>query len=179
MKSAGTSWWPVAAPIAFLVGAGVLTRFITDRPEEVAAMTRGIASPTIWPSVMLYGVMLFSLAWTVQQIAHVLRAREGAVSTAKPAPTAGTVRVWLGIVLVLSYGFALPLLGFAFATLLYIVLWLLLGGIRSLLQISLLGVLGTTGLMYLFIKLALMPLDRGVGRIGDLTVALYRLLRIY
>lgn len=142
-------------------------------------MTRGIASPTVWPSVMLYGVMLFSLAWIVQKIAHVLRAREGSVDIVKPAPTAGTVRVWLGIVLVLAYGFALPPLGFALATLLYIVLWLRLGGVRSPWQISLLGVLGTTGLLYLFVKLALMPLDRGAGWIGDLTVALYRWLHIY
>jgi len=87
--------------------------------------------------------------------------------------------VWLGIVLVLAYGFSLPVLGFAFATLLYIALWLLLGGIRSPLQIVLTTLIGTTVFLYVFVKLALMPLDRGVGPIGEFSVALYRLLGIY
>lgn len=172
------SWQPVAAPLAFFVGAGVLTRFITDQPDVAAGMARGIAGPTTWPSVMLYGVMLLSLAWTVQQVSRVLRQREQSREDA-PNAVAGGARVWLGIALVLAYGFSLPLLGFALATLVYIVLWLWLGGQRSLWKISLLGVLGTTCLLYLFVKLALMPLDRGVGWIGELTVALYRLLRIY
>lgn len=172
------SWRPVAAPLAFLVGAGVLTRFITDQPDAAAAMARGIAGPTTWPSVMLYGVMLFSLAWSVQQVSRVLRQRERSGDEA-PNAVAGGAQVWLGIGLVLAYGFSLPLLGFALATLIYLVLWLWLGGQRSPWRISLLGVVGTTCLLYLFVKLALMPLDRGVGWIGELTVALYRLLRIY
>lgn len=182
MKAAGATWWPVATPLAFAAGAGVLTRFITDRPEEAAAMARGIAGPTTWPTVMLYGVMLFALAWSVERVAQVLRRRErgglGEVAALPAKPAAGA-RIWLGILLVLAYGFSLPLLGFTLATPLYIVLWLWLGGIRSPLQISLLGVLGTTALLYLFVKLALMPLDRGIGWIGEFTVALYRWLQIY
>jgi putative tricarboxylic transport membrane protein len=180
--AAPVSWRPVVAPLVFAAAAILLTRFITDRPQEAAAMARGIAGPTTWPTVMLYGVLLLALAWAVQRVAQVLRQREqgtNQVQSAAAPAVAGGPRVWLGIVLVLAYGFSLPLLGFALATLIYMVLWLLLGGIRAPLQITLVSGIGTVVMLYVFIKLALMPLDRGVGAIGDFSVALYRLLGIY
>lgn len=177
MSTAPASWRPVAAPLAFAAGALLLTRFITDRPEEAAAMARGIAGPTTWPTVMLYAVMVFALAWAVQRTAGVLRRREG--SAAAPPAVAGGLRVWVGIGLVLAYGFSLAWLGFALGTALYIVLWLLLGGIRSPKLIAAVSLIGTVALLYLFIKLALMPLDRGAGVIGEFSVWLYRLLGIY
>jgi putative tricarboxylic transport membrane protein len=178
VNEAPASWRPVAAPLAFAAGALLLTRFITDRPEEAAAMARGIAGPTTWPTVMLYAVALFALAWAVQRTAGVLRRREGSVAAPPPA-VAGGLRVWVGIGLVLAYGFSLAWLGFALGTALYIVLWLLLGGIRSPKLIAAVSGLGTVALLYLFIKLALMPLDRGAGVIGEFSVWLYRLLGIY
>lgn len=179
MRQGGASWWPVVPPLAFAVVAGTLTRFITDRPEEAAAMARGIAGPTTWPRFMLYGVIVFALGWAVQRLTEVLRQREGAPAavTIKAKPVG--LHIWLGIVLVLAYGFSLPLLGFTLATVIYIVFWLWLGGIRSPVSVPLTAVLGTTALLYLFVKLALMPLDRGVGAIGELTIALYRLLDIF
>ena len=178
MTSNGTSWRPIAAPLAFAAGAATLTRFVTDRPEEAAAMARGIAGPVTWPTIMLYAVLLFSLAWGVQRVAMVLRQRKQPVDIVPPAG-AGGLHVWVGIVLVLAYGYGLALLGFAISTVLYMLLWLLLGGIRRPLPLVLVPLLGTTVLLYFFIKLALMPLDRGVGAIGEFSVALYRLLGIY
>ncbi len=177
--SSTTSWRPLAAPLAFAAAALVMTRFITDRPEEAAAMARGIAGPTTWPTVMLYAVILFALGWAVQRVAFMLRQRERPVAATATPTTASGVRVWLGIVLVLAYGFSLPWLGFALTTLIYIVAWLLLGGVRKALQIALISVIGTTVFLYFFVKVALMPLDRGIGVIGEFSVALYRLLGIY
>ncbi|MEO7854140.1 MAG: tripartite tricarboxylate transporter TctB family protein [Rubrivivax sp.] len=182
MNPSDRSWRPLLAPLAFAFSAAVLTRFVTDRPEEAAAMARGIAGPVTWPTLMLYLVVLFALAWAVQRVALVLRRREQSPALTAPAPgasVAGGARVWLGIVLVLAYGFGMPWIGFALATLIYIVLWLLLGGIRKPLQITLISVIGTLVFLYFFVKVALMPLDRGVGTIGEFSVALYRLLGIY
>jgi len=186
VSAEAASWRPVAAPLAFAAAAAVLPHFITDRPEEAAAMARGIAGPTTWPTLMLYGVLVFALAWAVQRVALVLRRRERAadatppeVATAVSPELASGPRVWLGIALVLAYGFSLPTLGFALATFIYILLWLPLGGIRSPLQVALTSVGGTVIFLYVFVKLALMPLDRGAGPIGQMSVALYRLLGIY
>lgn len=180
MNDRGASWRPLAPPLVFAAVALALTRFITNRPEEAAAMARGIAGPTTWPTVMLYAVMLFALAWAVQRLAMVLRQREqgGMTAPVVPMKPAGA-RIWMGILLVLAYGFSLPWIGFTLATVMYIALWLSLGGIRSPLQLVLTSVLGTTAFLYLFVKLSLMPLDRGVGLIGEYTVALYRLLHIF
>jgi putative tricarboxylic transport membrane protein len=179
MKAGGASWWPVVPPLAFIASAGILTRFITDRPQEAAAMARGVAGPTTWPTFMLYGVMIFALAWTVQQLAQVMRQREGGVAVPAPETKPVGAQIWLGIILVLAYGFSLPILGFTLATVIYITVWLWLGGIRSWVSIPLTAVLGTTALLYLFVKLALMPLDRGIGVIGETTIALYRVLHIF
>lgn len=180
MKTGGTSsWWPVVPPLAFVAGSGVLTRFITDRPQEAAEMARGIAGPTTWPTFMLYGVMIFALGWAIERFALVLRKREGGVATPVADIKPVGLRIWMGILLVLAYGFSLPILGFTLATVIYITVWLWLGGIRSWISIPLTAVLGTTALLYLFVKLALMPLDRGVGVIGEATIALYRVLHIF
>lgn len=181
MRAAGANWRAIATPLAFAGGAGALTRFITNRPEEAAAMARGIAGPTTWPKVMLFALVVFALAWAIQRWAQAIRQSEdhGPSPAAAPAPPAAGLLIWGGIAVVLAYGFSLPYLGFPLATVLYIVVWLMLGGIRSAIQILLVPLIGTTALLYLFIKLALMPLDKGAGAIGELTVALYRLLGIY
>ena len=114
----------------------------------------------------------------MQRVALVLRRRERPPTVAT-TPSAGGRRVWLGIALVLAYGFSLPWLGFALTTLTYIVAWLLLGGVRRPLQIALTGLIGTAVFLYFFVKVALMPLDRGVGAIGEFSVALYRVMGIY
>lgn len=170
-------WWSLATPLAFAAGGVVMTRLVTDQPEMVAQMTRGIAGPTTWPTVMLWGMVVFALGWAVERAARVLRSREREQAPRAMAPAGW--RVWTGIVIVLAYGFSLPTLGFAVATPLYLLLWLLLGGERSPGLIAGVTVIGSVALLYLFVKLALMPLDRGVGAIGDLTVQLYRWLGIY
>jgi putative tricarboxylic transport membrane protein len=45
--------------------------------------------------------------------------------------------------------------------------------------VGLISVLGTIGILYFFVKLSAMPLDRGKGAFEQATVALYRLLGIY
>ena len=170
-------WWPLAAPLAFAAGAVATTRYVTDQPEMVAQMTRGLVGPTTWPTLMLWAVVVFALAWTVQRVAQVLRSRERREVTKALAPVGW--RVWVGIVLVLAYGFSLPILGFAVATPLYLLIWLLVGGVRSPGLLVGVTLLGSLVLLYLFVKLALMPLDRGVGAIGEFTVQLYRWLGIY
>lgn len=175
--STRSPWWSVATPLAFAAGAAATTRFVTDQPEMVAQMTRGIAGPTTWPTLMLWSMFVFAIGWTLERTARVLRSREAQVA-AQAQPPAGW-RVWAGIVLVLAYGFSLPTLGFAVATPLYLLLWLLLGGERSSRLLAGVTVIGSVALLYLFVKLALMPLDRGVGVIGEFTVQLYRWLGIY
>jgi hypothetical protein len=54
-----------------------------------------------------------------------------------------------------------------------------LGGVRRPLTVVLVATLGTAGVLYLFVKVSVMPLDRGFGWVEQATIALYRLLGIY
>lgn len=181
VSRAGTSIIrPLLPAMAFLIGALILVHFITNDPEQAAAMQRGIAGPTTWPRVMLYGVAFFAAGWLAQGALQVVRQRyEGQPAKPEVRVGRGGVRVWSGIVLILAYGALIPMIGFGFATFLYLILWLLLGGIFQSVKVMLVSMIGTTIFLYVFVKLALMPLDRGVGWIGDATVSLYRLLQIY
>ena len=179
-RSRATLWRAVAVPLLFFVGALLLTRFVADDLEQARAMARGIAGPATWPTFMLYGVAVFALGWTMDSLRQSLRSVEdGGLQHKLPDTSAKGARVWLGIVLVLAYGFSLAWLGFALATFIYMILWLMLGRIYALRILVPVTVLGTALFLYTFVKLALMPLDRGQGWIGEFSVALYRLMGIY
>ena len=85
----------------------------------------------------------------------------------------------MGAVAVVLYGVAMIYIGFAFATFLFLVTWFLLGGIGRMLPAVVYSLLGTLATLYLFLKVAYLPLPRGVGYMDSLTVQLYHFLRIY
>lgn len=181
-------WWrQLAAPLAFVVGALLLRSRVVESPEMAAQVTRGLAGPATWPTIMIWAVAAFGLIWMLQRILEIARATSYPpdVTAALDAPsedalgTPFSVLILMGIMFILMYGYLLVAIGFAASTLLYLVAWCLLGGMRKPVQIGLIGLVGTTVLLYLFVKLASMPLDRGQGVMGEASIALYRLLGIY
>jgi putative tricarboxylic transport membrane protein len=179
-------------PILIIVAAIVLLTFITENPEQADAMARGIAGPITWPRVMLYGVIFFSALWLLLDLRHVhydyREHRDNPEArTIVSAPTnpvtnpeqAGDLKIWIGLAIIIAYGFLIPVLGFTIATLIYIVIWLLLGGIRKPVLITLVSLIGTVVMLYVFVKLALMPLDRGEGVFGEITLSIYRFLKLF
>jgi putative tricarboxylic transport membrane protein len=175
------------APALFMLIATVLLRFVAENPEMADAMARGIAGPATWPRFMLYAVIISAAAWLLLDL--YLAIREYRIHQKFPArpdraaargePEEGVdLRIWVGLVIIIAYGFLIPIIGFMFASLLYIASWMLLGGIRKPLQISLVSLIGTVVMLYVFVKLALMPLDRGLGIIGEITISIYRLLQL-
>jgi putative tricarboxylic transport membrane protein len=180
-------WWrQLAGPLAFVVGAFLLRSRVVESPEMAAQITRGLVGPATWPTLMMWAIAAFGLFWTLQRAVTVMRAKGSANATALiNAPSQDALKtpfstlIGLGVSFILVYGCLLPVIGFAASTLLYLVCWCLLGSMRKPLQIGLIGLLGTTVLLYLFVKLASMPLDRGQGVMGETSIALYRLLGIY
>jgi len=180
------------APSLFLIGATVLLRFVAEDLEMATGMARGIAGPITWPNTMLYLIMFCAAAWllvdlialTLDYRAHqqfsARPRRAGAPAAAAPAEAAegGDMRIWIGLAIIMIYGFLIPVLGFMFSTLLFVAVWMLLGGIRKPFMISLVSVIGTTVLLYIFVKLALMPLERGLGILDQITLAVYRFLHL-
>jgi len=181
------SWRGLITPLAFVIIALVLRHYVVESQKLAALVTRGLAGPSTWPDMMLWVIVFFSAIWAIQVAMAILRSNMSPiqpihatqVSASDTESTPFSLLIALGVLFILLYGYLLAILGFATATLLYIVSWCWLGGLRKPLLVSLIGLIGTTVLLYLFVKLASMPLDRGQGVMGEFSVALYRIMGIY
>ncbi len=168
---------------------------------DLEAMTRGRFGPASWPRFMLLATMLCCTLQFLRLLVRWLRARQpgqrlyaagvpvgsaeeryiaAAAPLAMPAEEEDPKIALAAIGVILGYGVAFELVGFFLSTVIFFVAWLLLGGLgKRPLALVLVTILGTLFNIYLFVKVAAMPLERGKGVFDDLTVAIYRLLRIY
>lgn len=176
------------SPAFFVIVGTIMLGYVAENPEQADAMARGIAGPITWPKTMLYAVIFFAAVWLIldlRLVMHEYRAHQkypAKVSSAKASSTAATesdLRIWIGLAIIVAYGFLIPVLGFTIATFLYIIVWLLLGGVRKPILISLVSLIGTIVMLYVFVKLALMPLDRGQGVFGEITLSIYQFLKLF
>ncbi|MDZ4252655.1 MAG: tripartite tricarboxylate transporter TctB family protein [Sulfuritalea sp.] len=169
----------------------VLGHAIVDDPQMVQGMARGLATPLTWPKLMLAGVGLCAIGWAIEEGWRAFNVLPSPPSAAAEALEFGDVGfeqenddvpllpIVLGLALAVVYAVAIPWAGFTAATVVFLLLWFLVGGIRKSLQLVSVTLIGTVVLLYVFVKLALMPLDRGQGAFGEFTIALFRLLGIY
>lgn len=168
----------------------VLGHTIVDDPQMVQNMARGLATPLTWPKIMLAGAGLCAIGWAIDEGWQAFNVPPPPQSVAEEAlefgdvgfeqeEAASTLPIVLGLALAMVYAFSIPHVGFTAATVVFLLLWFLLGGIRKPVQLVCVTLIGTVVLLYVFVKLALMPLDRGAGVFGEFTIALFRLLGIY
>lgn len=168
----------VALPLAAAAASCVLALAYVAPGVDLEAMARGSVGPATWPKAMLLSAAAAGALLALARLLELLALR----SVREPAGGADEyheARSIGAIALLLAYGAAIPLAGVAWATPVFIAGWLLLGGLRGPLLIGLTSILGTLGILYFFVKVSLMPLDRGKGVFEQATVALYRLLGIY
>jgi putative tricarboxylic transport membrane protein len=166
--------WPLAAA----AGSCALALFCVAPGVDLAAMTRGLIGPATWPKAMLLCAAAAAALLALVRLFELLAVRSPhdlAVGEDEYHET----RSIGAIALLLGYGVVLPFVGIAWATPAFIAGWLLLGGLRRPVLVALTSILGTLGILYFFVKVSLMPLDRGKGMFEQATVALYRLLGIY
>ena len=171
----------VLTPALILVGSALAAPHIVQNPEMLASLQG--TGPAFWPKAMLVGTGVCAALWLM---AEILRSRrrtdlaDEAVPEARPEASSYDMRrAVVGLALTMLYGVALPILGFPLSTLLFILLWLILGRIRRPALLLAVPVLGTLVLCYVFVLLARMPLERGAGAVGTFTIKLYQLLGIY
>ena len=166
----------LAVPLAAALGALMLGGYYIAPGVDVNALARGIVGPITWPRVMLYCVAACALALFLRN-AGSMPGSAAAPAVDEPAYREG--KALAAIAVLVAYCTGIPEIGFAWATLGFIAGWLLLGGVRRPLVVVLCSGVGTIVLLYLFVKVSLMPLDRGRGVFEQATVGLYRLLGIY
>jgi putative tricarboxylic transport membrane protein len=148
-------------------------------------MSRGIAGPGTWPKVMLYGAAVCAALIFGRSATALWRSGGAAPGTPRNAEDGGgaaehdDMRLAIGIGLIVAYGIAIGFIGMAWATMAFVAAWLVLGGLRRPLTVVLVSTVGTAAILYLFVKISLMPLDRGQGVFEQATIGLYRILGIY
>jgi putative tricarboxylic transport membrane protein len=141
----------------------------------------GLAGPLIWPRTMLFGIACCAALLLVRNLLFLHAASEpgGSPAMAAPADDFDNRHAALGIGILILYVGAIPLIGFAMATAGFFLIWLPFGGVRRKRVVLSVALLGTVALLYTFVKLTTLPLDRGIGVFDGFSVALYRLLGIY
>jgi putative tricarboxylic transport membrane protein len=169
----------LGVPLLAATAAVILAGYFIAPGIDLDAMSRGLAGPATWPKTMLYCAAACAAVIFLRNL-YALRDAVGPASGGEAA-TAGydDAKLLPGIALLVAYGFGITQIGIAWATIAFIAGWLVLSGLRRPLVVVLVSLLGTAAILYLFVKVSLMPLDRGTGVFEEATIFLYRLLGIY
>lgn len=165
-----------AAPLAGLVIALALLLATRGLDQVVPGSQLG---PGFWPRLALLGLAAACLARLVGVARRGARAASAKLDDASAAPPISWPKLAAAIALILLYVLAAPVLGFPVVTLGFIAGFMWLCGTRSVAAIAANAVLGTAGLLYLFVKAVYLPLPKGDGPLEAVTLALYRTLRIF
>jgi len=130
-----------------------------------------------WPKMIL----VFLMASCGIKAGEILIARRkaGAERTpAGPLPEVDTLKLGAMIATVIAVVYFMEVIGFPLANFLFLLLFMRLAGLRKKLPLFLTSVLGTIFLLYLFVKVVYLPLPKGQWFFDDMTIFLYRVLRI-
>jgi putative tricarboxylic transport membrane protein len=137
----------------------------------------GELGPRFWPRLWLVVMLLL----TALDAALALRQRPAVSEKAATADRAPESRLLLlaGTILVIAYAALMNFVGFAPATLAFLLAFSYLGGYRRLPSLLLVAFATTFVLTYVFVYVVYISLPLGVGPFLDINVSLYRLLGIY
>jgi len=158
-----------AAPLLGVIVAAVLYP-ATRSLDEVAR--EGSLGPGFWPRLALLGLAFACASKAVEEW------RRGARHHAEREPIS-LPTLAAGIALIVAYAALTPLLGFPLTTAAFIVAFMTLAGLRSPAGLAASAVMGTVGLIYVFVRIVYLPLPKGDGPFETLTVTLYRALRVF
>lgn len=170
---------------AGLIASLVLAIWFVAPPGRETAVGNDIAGPLTWPRTMLLGIACCAAVLLLRNtISIVVKKRreplhDGGASVADAADEFDNRKALIGVAILILYVGAIPLIGFALATAGFLVTWQLFGGVRRKRVVISVSLLGTAAILYTFVKLTTLPLNRGIGVFDSLTVGLYRLLGIY
>ncbi|HEV8033680.1 tripartite tricarboxylate transporter TctB family protein [Yoonia sp.] len=168
---------PTLLPLGLLVMAMILPGFMFESDQTASTIGLG---PAAWPEAILMAMAVFCVLWIARDV--------WALGAAGRRPTLSFPveddhyhfgKALIGLLLIIAYGWSLPVFGFAVTTTIFIMIWCLFGGLRNVLVLIPVTVIGTIGLMWLFMGLALMPLPRGYGVFDNFSIWLLRATGIY
>jgi len=172
-------------PHALMLLASVLLYWAATRIDAGSGAGKGLG-PAAWPKAIIVFMGLLC-AWEIVK-RLVLRSRGGARGLveglarapagdeAPPAFRPGML-AW-GIALVLGYVVAVPELGFAVTTALFLAAFPWFGGLRRPVLTAAIGVAGSVALVAIFMRVAYISLPLGEGPFRSVSLALLALLGV-
>jgi hypothetical protein len=170
----------IAYSVLSLFLALVLAKWFVVPSSGANPAAGGLVDPATWPRAMLLGIAACSAVLIVSNVLLYARAQRAGTAAAHPSDEQFDNRkAGIGIALLTLYVVAMPVIGFGLATVAFFLVWLPFGGVRKPHVVASVAVIGTIALLYAFVKLTTLPLDRGLGVFDSVTVSIYRVLGIY
>lgn len=168
---------PLIVPVVVHLLALILPSFMFQSNQSSSQIGFG---PAFWPMVMLRILTILSAIWVGYEICALRRtACPALMTTPREDGEYDIGKALIGLVGIVAYGWLLPIIGFALATSLFIMLWCWFGNMRKPVVIVSVALIGTIALLWLFMGLALMPLPRGNGIFDGFSIFLLRITGIY
>jgi putative tricarboxylic transport membrane protein len=133
----------------------------------------GQLGPAFWPKALL---ILLMVSCGIKAFEIYRAPSDGGAKKASSSVDAW--KLILMIVAVLAVVFLMDMIGFVLANFLFLLFFMRIAGYRRMGRLTLISVLGTIGLLYLFVKVVYLPLPKGQFFFDDLTIIIYRLLYI-
>jgi len=137
----------------------------------------GQLGPAFWPRVMLV-LLIASCGLKAFEVFRGGGKGVADVVGSGPLLEVNRLKLWVMITMVLGVVYFLEVLGFALANFIFLLLFMRIAGLRRIPPLVLISLLGTVALLYLFVKVVYLPLPKGQWFFDDLTILLYRFLRI-
>lgn len=181
MTGIGRQWRRMAAtglcgPIAVaLVSVLLLWDVAVTRSLGVP---EGAYGPQSWPLFTLV-LLVAGIALLCALRARALISRGSAQCEVPASQDPGARRVLIATVLIALYGAGFAYAGFLLSTIAFMFIWLVFVRYRQPVPLVLISVLGTVLPLYLLVKVAYMPLPRGVGVFELATIQMYQWLRLF
>ena len=169
----------VVLPLCFLA-LGIFLFLQTLAMEGPDGMGEGL-KPGFWPQLLLFiffGACLVSIIQAFRQN-QTSQPVEPAAGEAGKEAIRSQRKIWLAMGLLFLFVLGHEALGFMFATALFLVAFSLLWGGKRPLSIISVSLVGTAGLMILFVKVVYLPFPKGYGVLEDVTIFVYRALGIF
>jgi hypothetical protein len=127
-----------------------------------------------WPKMIL----IFLMVSCGIKFVEIYINRKDLAAEAASRPEMNNVKLTLMIVLLAATVVAIDVTGFAVGNLLFMLLFLYLAGMRKVVPLVAVSVIGTAVLVYVFAKIVYLPLPKGWGFFEDISLAIYRALFI-
>ena len=140
-----------------------------------AVPTPGQLGPAFWPKAAL---ILLMIGCGIKALEIFFSLGKEAEQGEEPLPAVNYIKLFSMIALVILVVVAIDEIGFLLANFLFLIFFMRVAGMRKKISLLLTSTLGTILLLYLFVKAVYLPLPKGHWFFEDLTIFIYRILRI-